>query len=640
MQKTYEFGEFRLETAERQLLRQGIALSLPPKVFDTLVLLVESAGRLLLKEELMKALWPDTFVADVSLAQNISQLRKALGETAGGGQMIQTVAKQGYRFTAPVRVVSEEGTGSNLADAGAAERVLPTADAGGEAGDRARNPVPLSLRRRAWIGMGVAAALVLGGLSYLIFSRARTGGASDRAEIQSIAVLPLTNLSADPEQEFFADGMTDDLITELARIRALRVISRTSVMQYKGTRKTLPEIARELNVDAVVEGTISQRAGQVHVTAQLVKANPETHIWAESYERPVAEAGNLQSELAREIAGAVQATMTPAEQARMRRSRAANAEANLLYLKGKYFWNKRTTEGLREAEKYFQEAIAKDGSFAEAYVGLAGVYILEGGFGTEPATVLLPKAEAAARRALELDPESGEAHAALGLIAMNYEWDWAKAEREYKLALGLSPNDALAHHWYGEFLTGQGRFEEALAELRRAEELDPLSLAITADRGKALYFSRRYDEAIAQLEKALEMDPGFVQAHYVLVRAYGQKGAAREAENALGNLRHTTGETPAYWALVSVVDAKIGRRDGVRQAVEKGRVSAGAAPDPAIMLYLEIGEGDANEAFAWLDRCYEKHSTAMTSLRVNPDYDGLRGDPRFAKYLERVGLAN
>jgi TolB-like protein/Flp pilus assembly protein TadD len=488
-------------------------------------------------------------------------------------------------------------------------------------------------------GLAVAVALVAAA-SYLVLSSPRAGKVAAPPAIRSLAVLPLANLSADPAQEFFADGMTDDLITELARIRELRVISRTSVMQYKGTRKTLPEIARELNVDALVEGTVSQLGGQVHITAQLVQANPERHVWADSYERPLQEAHNLQSEIARQIAGAVRAVMTPDEQARMRRSRPVNPEANTSYLKGQYFWNKRTAAGVKEGEKYFREAIAKDADFAPAYVGLADTFIMEGGWGLEPATVVLPKAEAAARQALTLDPDNAEAHAALGLIAMNYEWDWAKAEREYKQALALSPNDALTHHWYAEFLAARGRFDEGLAEIQRAEDLDPLSLAIKADRGKLLYFSRRYQEAAAQLRKALEMDPGFLPAHHWLVRAYAEQGMEAEADTALQNLRRTQGDSAGYWTIVSVVKAKTGRRKGVQEAAAKVKWDGNGSPDPSQMLFLQIAKGNTSEAFVWMEKCYASHSTVMTSLKVNPDYDGLRGDPRFAQYLDRVGLAD
>src|SRR5450432_416208 len=480
MQKSFEFNEYRLETSERRLLRDGSPIPLAPKVFDTLVILLENPGRLLSKDELMQKLWPSTFVEEVSLAQNISQLRKALGDAAGDAQIIQTVAKQGYRFVALVQVVTGEPP-SNAAKTVAVVTIdRPTAD---------HNPnvaaAPYSSRWQ--LAAGLVVVLVVAALSYFTFASRREAKAVAPPPIRSIAVLPLANLSTDPEYEFFADGMTDDLITELARIRALRVISRTSVMQYKGTRKSLPEIARELNVDALVEGTVSQRNGHLHVTAQLVQANPEQHIWAESYERPLEQAQNIQSEIAREIAAALRTTMTPEEQARMRGSRTTNSDANLLYLKGRYFWNKRTLEGVRQAAQYFEQAVAKDGDFAQAYVGLADAYIFEGGWGMEPATVALPRAEAAARRAIVLDSDNAEAHAALGLIAMNYEWDWPNAEREYKLALSLNPNDSTAHHWYGEYLGAQGRFDEGLAELDRAQDLDPLSLAIASDQGKLLY---------------------------------------------------------------------------------------------------------------------------------------------------------
>jgi len=634
MQQIYEFDEFRLETAERRLLRNGSTIPLAPRVFDTLVVLVENSGRLLPKDELMRRLWPDTIVEEVSLAQNISQLRKALGGAAGDAQIIQTVAKRGYRFVAPVRIVA----GGPLSNGAGAVNVPPS-DRSEQSKTGGIVPNPGPPKHKVIAGVAVV-ALVVAVFTYLVFSLERGAKSSAEPAIRSIAVLPLANLSADAEQEFFADGITDDLITELARIHALRVISRTSVMQYKGTKKTLPEIARELNVDALVEGTVSQRGGQVHITAQLVQANPEQHIWAESYERPLAEAQNLQSEIAREIVGALRTTMTDEEQTRMRRSRAINPEASLLYLKGRYFWNKRTREGVREGEKYFQQAVAKDGDFAQAYVGLADAYIFEGGWGMEPATVVLPRAEAAARQAISLDSENAGAHAALGLIAMNYEWDWLKAEREYKLALRLNPNDSTAHHWYGEYLGAQGRFDEGLAELRRAQELDPLSLVIAADRGKLLYFARHYDEAILQLRKTLEMDPGFIQAQYWLVRVYAKRGMEREANATLESIRQAVGGTPDYWAVVSLVKAKAGRQKELTDAVAMAKSSAGSPPDPAAMLLLQIAMGNANEAFPWMDKCYSTHSTMMTSLKVSPDYDNLRDDPRFATYLQRIGLSN
>jgi len=627
MQPIYQFSEFRLETAERRLLRNGVDVPLAPKVFDTLVVLLENAGRLLPKDELMEKLWPNTFVEEVSLAQNISQLRKALGEGAEGVPLIQTVAKRGYRFAVPVQIVTDnQPTAVQIVGD---ERRLPI-----ETGNRATP----SAGFRWKLGLGIAAVALVALLGFLSFPR-RSGKAATPA-IRSIAVLPLANLSTDPGEDFFADGVTDDLITELARIRALRVISRTSVMQYKGTRKTLPQIAHELKVDALVEGTISQRNGRIHITTQLVQADPEQHIWAESYERPLEKAQNLQSEIAREIAAALKTSMTPDEQAAMRKSRSASPEANLLYLKGRYFWNKRTVDGVKQSEKLFREAVEKDGSFAKAYVGLADAYVFEGGWGMQPANVVLPRAEAAAQQAIALDPEDSDAHATLGLIAMNYEWDWRKAEREYKQALRLNPNNATAHHWYAEYLAAQGRFQESLAEIDHALEIDPLSLAIASDRGKVLYFGRRYDEAIVQLHKTLEMDPHFEQAHYWLIRAYANSGKEHDAETALSSLHQVVGDGPQYWSNVSMVKARAGRQREVTDAAAMVLRYDNSSLDPALMLEVQLATGDAQRAFSWMDQCYAAHSVVMTSLKVNPDYDGLRSDPRFKEYLDKVGLAN
>ena len=632
MHRIYEFDIYRLDTGERRLFREGAVIPLTPKVFDTLVLFLENPNRLLCKRELMDALWPDSFVEELTLAQNISQLRRALDEASRGPKLIQTVPKLGYRFVATVRQV-EAGSG------GSAIHISPSHQESKEPATAPAAFLPQAQdvqrpKRDAWPFLA-AALLFVACMAYFLV-RAMSEKANT-TPIRSIAVLPIANLSSDPDQEFLADGMTDDLITALARFRSLRVISRTSVLQYKGTKKNIAQIAKELNVDALVEGSVSRRNGRVHLTVQFIRPAPEQHLWAESYDLPLDESDSVQPRIAQAIAGVSQATLTSDASTRIAPAHIVDKEAHRLYQKGRYFWNKRTPEGITESAKYFQQAIAKDEFYAEAYVGLADAYIFEGGWGLQPATEMLPKAQVAAQRALVIDPENAEAHAALGLIAMNYNWDWAKAEEEFKQALAISPNDPVTHHWYAECLAAQGRFPEGLSELRLAEESDPVSLAIASDRGKLLYFSRRYDEAIVQLQKVLAMDPSFVQALHWLIRARAQQGIESTAE--LKQLHQYIGDSVQYYATESLVMSATHQPEKLARSMTEARRRLNTDPDPAAAFFVELSGGDNAKALACLEQCYRTHSTIMTSLKVNPDYDPIRNEPEFAAYLPKVNLA-
>jgi TolB-like protein/Tfp pilus assembly protein PilF len=453
--------------------------------------------------------------------------------------------------------------------------------------------------------------------------------------VRSLAVLPLENLSGDPEQEFFADGMTEALIADLGKIRALRVISRTSAMRYKGSKKSLPEIARDFDVDAIVEGSVLQSGGRVRITAQLIQAATDRHLWSESYERDLRDILTLQSDVAQAIAKEIRIAVSPQEQARLAKNRRVDPEAHRSYLLGRYWWNKRSAEGFQKALQYFEQAIAKDPTFAAAYAGLSDTYASLGYYVLQPREAF-PKSRAAAAKAVELDDTLAQAHASLGNIALNYDWNWVAAEKSLKRSIELSPGYAPAHHWYSLLLSALGRLDEASAEIRRALELDPLSLIMNHNVGLQLYYARRYDEAIEQYRKTLEMDPHFSVTRLMLMYAYAEKGMFREAIAQAEGISHSNAVRKAALAYTY---ARAGDRPQALGLVEDDTAASErdhAAPEAIAIAYVGLGEKD--EAFAWLEKSYEEHTSFATFLKPSPFFDPLRSDPRFAELLRRLGL--
>jgi len=458
-------------------------------------------------------------------------------------------------------------------------------------------------------------------------------------EVQSIAVLPLANLSGDPAQEYFADGMTEELITQLAKIGALKVISRTSVMHYKGTTETLPQIGRELNADAVVEGSVQRSGDRVRITAQLIQAATDRHLWAQGYERDSRDVLAMEEEVARAIAGEIKVKLTPQQRERLAGVGPVDPAAFEAYLKGRYYWNRRTQEALRKSREYFQVAIDKDPTYAVAYAGLADSYNVLGYYSVLPPVESFPLGTAAALKALEIDDGLAEAHASLAYARFYYRWDWSGAETEYKRAIELNPNYATAHHWYALCLTMMGRFDEAMVEIKRAQELDPLSAIISNTVAAVFFFSRRYDQGIEQLHQTLDMDPNFVVAHSLLGRLYMQKGMF---ENAVAEMQKAGALDPnshSKLAGVAQVYAVAGRRAeaqkilGELKEISKRRY---VAPNEIAGIYAALGEKDAT--FEWLQKALEAHDNWLTELKVDPGWDNLRSDPRFQELARRIGL--
>ena len=490
--------------------------------------------------------------------------------------------------------------------------------------------------RLAAIGAALAALLVIAVFGIRPLRRSLSHSAPSGA-IRSIAVLPLENFSRDPEQEYFADGMTEELITDLAQIRSLRVISRTSVISYKGTKKRIPQIARELDVDAVLEGSV-QRAGQrVRITAQLVRAATDQHLWAKSYERDLREVLSLQSEVAQAVAREVQAVVTPEEQARLGRARPVNPEAHEAYLKGRYSLHKQTEESIRKAIEFFNQAIAKDPGSAPAYAGLADSYSALRSVYAAPRDVM-PKAKKAALKAVELDEALPEAHVSLGNVKFYYDFDWPDAEKEFQLALELNPNFADGHDAYATYLAAMERHAESAAHVERAEELDPLSLPILADAAWVFYCARQYDRAMEASRRAVELDPRFWPAYTYLGLAYEKMGRFPEAIAALEKARQLDDNT-AIFEMLGGAYAASGRKDDARKVLsELTERSKQRYVCPYEVATVYVGLGEKESALQWLQKAEEDRADCVPWMRPDPKLDPLRGDPRFQDLMRRVGF--
>jgi TolB-like protein/DNA-binding winged helix-turn-helix (wHTH) protein/tetratricopeptide (TPR) repeat protein len=627
------FGVFEVDLRAGELRKRGVKLRLQEQPFQVLALLLERPGETVTREELRNRLWAaETFVDfDHGVNKAVNRIRDALGDSATSPRFVETVARRGYRFIADVAVVEE----ASIARPETATRDLvppniqPVAPVPGRpyAGDRRRSYL--------WRIAGVALTLA----SILAVVWALRSSSPQAAPIRSLAVLPLENLSGDSAQEYFADGMTDELIAALGQISALRVISRTSVMPYKRARRRLPQIARELNVDAVVEGTVRRSGGQVRITAQLIDARDDKHLWSETYGGDLRDTLTLQNRVARAIAEQIRINVSPQEQAALTHDKSVDPQAHEAYLKGRFFWNKRTGADLQKAAAYFGEAIDRDATYAQAFSGLADTYSLLGDwqYGVLAPREALPKAKAAATRALELDSTLGEAHTSLAFCLEGFDWDLKSADTEFRRGIALNPGYATAHHWYAWHLSLLRRTDDAIAEMKKAQNLDPLSLIINADLAELLLLGHFTDESIEQSRKTLEMDVNFPLAHNQLGVAYLQSHRVDEAIAELEKAVQLSPGSPTCRANLARAFAVSGRR---REAVEllgdlkkRARPSYSNAPEIAVV-YAALGDND--QAMTWLDKGYEERFNPGVLLR--PGFDPLRGDPRFRDLERRVGL--
>ena len=600
-----QFGVFTVDVEAAELLKHGIRVRLQERPFQLLVTLLEKPGEVVTREELRERLWPDgTFVDfDHSISSAVNKLRNALNDSATQPRYVETVGRRGYRFLYPVSA------------AGAAAAV--------------RRPEPRRSRRLlVLLAIGLIVSAVTGISTLGRFTR--RPAVADPATVRSIAVLPLRNLSSDAAEEYFSEGLTDELITRLAALEGLRVISRTSAMRYKDSRKALPVIARELRVDAIVEGSVLRAGGRVRITAQLVEAASDRHLWAQSYERDDQDVLELQNEVARDIAESIRRKVRAA--ASPARARARHPEAYQAYLMGRHQWYRRSGVELTRAIADFERAIALDPDYALAHAGLADVYIVLPLLSPMPQEQAYPKAKQAAERALALDPALAEAHNSSAYVKMYLNWDFAGAERGFRRAIELNPSYATAHQWYAELLSFQGRSAEAIAEMHEALELDPLSAVMHHQAGQTYQQARHYEQAIQEYRNAMTLDPGFTAPNMFMSLAYRRMGRLEEAAETMQRV------LPQEKRWLSALSAAARRRD-MPEYLRKEREFAAGLPRPAYYFGLyEAALGNDAEALKWLATAYDRRDECILYIKVDPEWDRLRSDPRFQAIAQKVGL--
>jgi TolB-like protein/DNA-binding winged helix-turn-helix (wHTH) protein/Flp pilus assembly protein TadD len=599
---------------------------------ELLLLLLERRGELVSREEIAQRLWGKDVFLDVDHGINtaVRKVRAALRDDPEKPRFVETVVGRGYRFAAPVTFGNGNSRSQEQAVSSPAQAGLSPAAASPEK----------AVFLRVGLLLGGFALIALVTIAWVLHRRAGSQH-TVHTSLKSLAVLPLENLSGDPAQDYFADGMTEELIGRLSMIRGLRVISRTSVMRFQNTHISAPEIAKKLQVDALVEGSVLREGNRVRISIQLIRGATDEHIWAEEYDRQFRNILSLQEEVAQAIARKIDVAVSPP--ATLAGTPAPDPEAHEDYLKGRYYLNQRTEDALNRSIDCFQQAVAKDPRYALAYSGLADAYALLGFRGSTPSKDALSRAKAAALKAVALDDALASPHVSLAFIAETYEWNWAAAEREYKRALELNPDDSRAHHWYAGYLMYVGRWEEGIAEERRARDLDPVSLPVNNALAGRLLVAGRVDEALDQLRKTLEMDPHFAPAHQTLGWAYLNQGKFEQALNQFQQAVQLSGGDDKELMLdLGFAEATAGKREEARAilATFTRLHNQGIVPCASIgILYGALGE--TNQAFAWLQKAYAERDPELTYLKVpNRRFAPLRHDPRFQQLLAQVGLPN
>ena len=569
----YEFGAYRLDTQSRMLFREGDRVVLPPKVAELLIALVQAAGSVLTREELLRELWPDTVVEEGSLTSHISLLRKALGERPMAQEFIETIPKRGYRFVAPVKRLASVAHDSGV------DRTM-------------------------------------------------------------LVVLPFENLSAGERYDYFSDGLTEEMITELARLspERLGVIARTSAMQFKLTTKSIAQIGTELRVSHVLEGSVRRVGERVRITAQLIRVSDESHLWAQSYERGFHDVLEVQVEVARAVAREIHITLTPHEQDRLDgdRSRSIDSQAYELYLRGRHFWYRRTEEGIRKSIECFEQALRYDPKFAAAYDGISDAHTMLACRGMTPAVESFHKAKSAARHAVRLQPQLGEGYASLAHVRL-HDWDWVGLESEFRQAVELDPGYAIAHYWYAEYLMAMGRTREAVGRVEHASELDPLNSVINASVGMIRYLAHDYDGALVALRRGIEIDP----THYVSYLRIGlvclQKNLPHEAIDAMQQAVIHSGRSTEALAGLAQAHAVTGDKQAMGRIVKELGESGDRYVSPYNVARVYGAIDDKQRALEWLERAYREHNPDLIELTREPSFAGLQFDARFRELVERIG---
>lgn len=647
--RVVRFGLFEVDLDGNELRKRGVRLKLQDQPQSLLKILLEHPGVLVTRDDLRNRLWkPGTYVEfDHSLNTAMMRLREALGDSSDNPMFIETVPRKGYRFIAPVHEAEREilpvkvAETSLLPPAPPATEELPATAPHSDPEMSVVHARPIrrvALSRAVLVGL-VVVCLLLGGV-YLF--RGNFGYTiPGTKEYTSIAVLPMENLSGDASQDYFADGMTDELIANLARISSLRVISRTTAMDYKGTHESLEKIAHDLKVDAVVEGTVLRSGDRVRITAELVQVSTDRHLWADTYESQMDDIFALQNRVATAIVSQIRIKLTPQDKENLATSHPINSDAFEDYLKGRYYWSKRSEDALGTAIHYFQSATEKDPKYALAYAGLADCYGILGAaiVGTVPTSEVAPKAKLAANKAVALDPSLAETQTALATVQFNYDWNWKAAESGFQRAIQLNPSYSTAHQRYSLYLMAMGRTEDSLTEMNRARTLDPLSISTNFSLGWRLYMARRYDDAIAQLLNTIEMDPTYMLAHIVLGQSYEQKGRYADAINELRKASALAPNSPPVLAALGHVYAVSGRRaEALQLLADLKSQSTRRYVSPFYLAFICAGLDDHEQALAWLNKSYEDRSNNTIFLNEVPQFDNLRSDPGFQNLRQRIGV--
>lgn len=637
LQESIRFGDdFQFDIQGRRLLRSGRVLKLERIPTEILLLLIEQRGQVVAREQIVERIWGKGVFLDTDNSINgaIRKIRQVLKDDSEQPRFIQTVTGQGYRFLASIQP-STDNAAIDVSQLGVPDPAQEARPAPAE------DPV----QRRNLLLMGLAIVVVLAAAMVAVQWRRTNSRPSASSGRVMLAVLPFANLTGDPAQEYFSDGMTEEMISQLGNVdpQHLGVIARTSVMYYKEKPKPLDQIGHDLGVQYVLEGSVRRDGNTARITAQLIKVDDQTHLWARQYDRQLNDLLALQGDVAREISEQIQIAFGSKLLASVPTTHPPSAtyQAYDFYLRGRYFWNKRTQDGFARAVGWFQQAVDADPNYAQAYAGLADSYALMSTYGYAPAKEYMPKARNAAVRALQINDSLAEAHTSLAVIAQNFDWDWQTAEKEYRRAIELNPNYATAHEWYAECLALQGRFDDALRESERARQLDPLSLIIAADDGAILYFSRRYDKAIERFRSVLDMDPMFSRAKMV-VPAYTKNGQFQQALSELDAWRKAVGGERSFIAAwQSYIYGSMGRHEDAQKALQHAQqLNQKEHLDPAFLMVGYAGVNDKEQWLKALQKATQDRTNLPTTFKVDPFFDPLRGDPRFKVLLLQAGLAN
>jgi TolB-like protein/DNA-binding winged helix-turn-helix (wHTH) protein/Tfp pilus assembly protein PilF len=639
------FGAFEADLKASELRKNGMRIKLPEQPFQVLAILLEKPGEIVTRDEFRNRLWQsDTFVDfDHGLNNAVMRLREVLSDSSENPRFVETIPRRGYRFIAhvdesffmPSHGVQEPTADSPPSTPGVPPTPTAPADTradvprtGGHAGAR---------RTVLWIAAALAAAVVVAiAVMYFRGTNFTTPGLKPTT---SLVVLPMENLSGDKEQDYFADGMTDELIANLAKIRSLRVISRSTAMAYKGTRKPISEIARELHVDAVMEGTVMRVGSRVRITAELVQVSTDRDLWADTYESQIGDVIALQNRVSSAIVNQIRINLTPEDRERLARNPAIAPEAYENYLKGRFYWNKRSDENLAKAIAYFEQATHQDPNYALAYAGLADCYAIIGSriFGTMAASEAAPKAREAAQRALEIDPTLAEAETSLATLKFNYDWDWSGAQDDFQHAIQLNPSYATAYQRYSLYLMAMGRIQDSFDQINRARALDPLSISINFSLGWRLYMARQYNRAIEQLHNTLEMDPSYELPHLVVGQAYEQEG---EYALAIPELRKAVDLSHAAPLMVSALAHAYARAGNKAEAekllAELALQSKTQYVSPYYFAIVYVGLGENEKAMDWLDKAFVDRSNGLVFMKVEPELDNLHSNPRFIALQQKL----